>query len=116
MSSRFFGQYLLEKGRITSQQLSTALDSQKAVTAPIGILALEKNWLTAEQIKHILDLQKKTNYRFGELAVRSGFLTQPQVDELLRDQDLSHRVLLGEDEPRSVQEKRRGYPRPRHDL
>jgi CheY-specific phosphatase CheX len=96
MSSRFFGQYLLEKGRITSQQLFTALDSQKAVTSPIGILALEKNWLTSEQIKHILDLQKKTNYRFGELAVSSGYLTQAQVDELLRHQDISHRVLLGE--------------------
>jgi hypothetical protein len=96
MNSRFFGQYLLEKGRITSQQLFTALDSQKAVTSPIGILALEKNWLTSEQIKHILDLQKKTNYRFGELAVSSGYLTQAQVDELLRHQDISHRVLLGE--------------------
>jgi CheY-specific phosphatase CheX len=96
MNSRFFGQYLLEKGRITSQQLFTALDSQKAVTAPIGILALERNWLTSEQIKQILDLQKKTNYRFGELAVSTGFLTQAQVDELLREQDLSHRVLLGE--------------------
>ena len=53
MSSRFFGQYLLEKGRITSQQLSSALDTQKAATPPIGILALEKGWLTAEQIKQI---------------------------------------------------------------
>jgi CheY-specific phosphatase CheX len=96
MSSTFFGQYLLEKGRITSQQLFTALDSQKSVTAPIGILALEKNWLNSEQIKNILDLQKKTNYRFGEIAVNSGFLTQEQVDELLKHQDLSHRVLLGE--------------------
>jgi len=96
MSSRFFGQYLLEKGRITSQQLFTALDNQKSVTSPIGILALERGWLTAEQIKQILEAQKKTNYRFGEQAVLSGLLTQPQVEELLNDQETSHRVLLGE--------------------
>ena len=96
MSSRFFGQYLLEKGRITSQQLSSALDTQKAATPPIGILALEKGWLTAEQIKQILDLQKKTNYRFGEQAVLSALLTQTQVDELLGAQETSHRVLLGD--------------------
>jgi CheY-specific phosphatase CheX len=96
MSSRFFGQYLLEKGRITSQQLFTALDNQKSVTSPIGILALEKGWLTAEQIKQILETQKKTNYRFGEQAVLSGLLTQAQVEELLNEQETSHRVLLGE--------------------
>jgi CheY-specific phosphatase CheX len=96
MSSRFFGQYLLEKGRITSQQLSTALDSQKSVTSPIGILALEKGWLTADQIKQILDSQKRTNYRFGEQAVLSGLLTQAQVEALLNEQETSHRVLLGE--------------------
>jgi CheY-specific phosphatase CheX len=96
MSSKFFGQYLLEKGRITSQQLFTGLDNQKSVTSPIGILALEKGWLTAEQIKQILEAQKKTNYRFGEQAVLSGLLTQPQVDALLSEQETSHRVLLGE--------------------
>jgi CheY-specific phosphatase CheX len=96
MSSKFFGQYLLEKGRITSQQLLTASEGQKAVTAPIGTLALEKGWLTAEQIKRILDLQKKTNYRFGEQAILLGWMTQVQVRELIEEQELSHRVLLGE--------------------
>jgi CheY-specific phosphatase CheX len=96
MSSRFFGQYLLEKGRITSQQLLTAAESQKAVTAAIGTLALEKGWLTAEQIKRILELQKKTNYRFGEQANLLGLMTQDQVNVLLEEQELSHLVLLGE--------------------
>jgi CheY-specific phosphatase CheX len=96
MSSRFFGQYLLAKGRITSQQLLTAAEGQKAVIAPIGTLALEKGWLNAEQIKRILDLQKKSNYRFGEQAILLGLMTQEQVGELLGEQELSHRVLLGD--------------------
>ena len=47
MSARFFGQYLLEKGRINSQQLLTALELQKTVLMPIGIMALERGWLGA---------------------------------------------------------------------
>jgi CheY-specific phosphatase CheX len=96
MSSRFFGQYLLEKGRITSRQLLDALEWQKNITAPIGIMALEHGWITVEQIKQVLRHQKENNLRFGEIAVASGFLTQPQVDELLKDQETTHRVRLGE--------------------
>ena len=96
MNSRFFGQYLLEKGRITSEQLVTALEQQKTVQAAIGILALERGLLTADQIKQILAEQRKTGLRFGEQAVAMGSLTQTQVDELVQDQEGNHRVRLGE--------------------
>jgi len=96
MNSRFFGQYLLEKGRITSEQLVTALEQQKTVQAAIGTLALERGLLTADEIKQILNQQRKTGLRFGEQAVARGSLTQTQVDELLREQEMSHRVRLGE--------------------
>ena len=96
MNSRFFGQYLLEKGRITSEQLAAALEQQKTVQAAIGTLALERGLLTADEIKQILNQQRKTGLRFGEQAVARGSLTQTQVDELLREQEVSHRVRLGE--------------------
>jgi CheY-specific phosphatase CheX len=96
MNTRFFGQYLLEKGRITSQQLVAALECQKGITEPIGTTALERGLLTAEQIKQILQQQRKTNQRFGEIAVVLGFLTQAQLDELLDKQDTNHRARLGE--------------------
>jgi CheY-specific phosphatase CheX len=96
MSTRFFGQFLLERGRITSQQLLAALDFQKSISMPIGILALERGWLNAAQIKDILEQQKPKSVGFGELAVQSNYLTQEQVDELLQIQDISHRVRLGE--------------------
>jgi CheY-specific phosphatase CheX len=96
MNTRFFGQYLLEKGRITSQQLVDALECQKGITEPIGTTALERGLLTAEQIKQILQQQRKTSQRFGEIAVVLGFLTQAQLDELLDKQDTNHRARLGE--------------------
>ena len=96
MSTRFFGQYLLEKGRITSQQLLDALECQKGVAAPIGAIALERGLMTTEQIKQVLQQQKKTNQRFGEIAIGLGFLTQAQVDRILNRQEISHRARLGE--------------------
>jgi len=96
MSTRFFGQFLLERGRITSQQLLAALELQKSIPMPIGILALERGWLSATQITDILDQQKRKTSRFEELAVQLGYLTQAQVDELLQIQETSHRVRLGE--------------------
>jgi len=96
MSTRFFGQFLLERGRITSQQLLAALELQKSIPMPIGILALERGWLSATQITEILDQRKRKTSRFEELAVQLGYLTQAQIDELLQIQETSHRVRLGE--------------------
>ena len=95
MSAKFFGQYLLEKGRITSQQLVDALEYQKSISSPIGALALDHGLLTADQVKMILGRQLKSGKRFGELAASLGLLTQAQVDELLQAQS-SHKLLLGE--------------------
>ena len=95
MSAKFFGQYLLEKGRITSQQLVDALEYQKSISSPIGALALDHGLLTVDQMKLILGRQLKSEKRFGELSVSLGLLTQAQLDELLQAQT-THKLLLGE--------------------
>jgi hypothetical protein len=95
MSAKFFGQYLLEKGRISSQQLVDGLEYQKSISSPMGALALEHGLLTADQVKMILGRQLKNEKRFGELAVSLGLLAHAQVDELLQAQS-SHKLLLGE--------------------
>jgi len=95
MTAKFFGQYLLEKGRITSQQLFEALEFQKQVKPPVGVLALEQGLLTTEQIQLVLARQSNGDKRFGELAVFMGLLSQAQIDELLQRQT-SHKIHLGE--------------------
>mgnify|MGYP003575867549 CR=1 FL=1 len=96
MSTRFFGQYLLEKGRITSQQLLDGLECQKQITVPVAASALEKGLISAEQIKQVLQQQKKKNLSLGELAREMGFLSQAQCDELLKHQEANHRLKLAE--------------------
>jgi CheY-specific phosphatase CheX len=95
MSAKFFGQYLLEKGRISSQQLCEALEFQRSIKPPVGVLALEQGLLTTEQIKKVLARQSHSDKRFGELAVAMGLLSQAQIDELLQRQT-THKVHLGE--------------------
>jgi len=95
MSAKFFGQFLLEKGRISSQQLVDALEFQKQIKLPIGVLALEAGLLSAEHVKLVLARQSNSDKKFGELAVSLGLLTQAQIAGLLQNQS-SHRVLLGE--------------------
>jgi len=94
MSAKFFGQFLLEKGRITSHQLVDALEYQKSVSPPIGALALESGMLTANQVYTVLK-QLKNDKQFSELAVAMGVLSEPQVNELKQIHS-SHKILLGE--------------------
>jgi CheY-specific phosphatase CheX len=96
MNTRFFGQYLLEKGRITSQQLLDALEYQKEITTPIGAMSLEQSLLTTEQFKKVLEQQKKKNRSFGELACEMGFLSQTQLEGLAKKPETSHRLRLAE--------------------
>jgi CheY-specific phosphatase CheX len=97
MSTRFFGQFLLERGRITSQQLLAGLEAQKSLNEmPMAILALERGWVSPAQIREIIEKQKHKNLRFEQTAVQQGYLTEAQVGELLQLEKTSHRVRLGE--------------------
>ncbi len=96
MSTRFFGQFLLERGRINSQQLLGALELQKSISMPICTLALERGWLSATQIKDIREQQNRNKSHLEELVVQLGYLSQAQVDVLLQIQEITHRVRLGE--------------------
>src|SRR5262245_42797225 len=97
MSTRFLGQYLLDKGRISSQQLLDGRECQKQISAPVAAAALEKGLVSLEQIKMVLlQQQKKKNMSLGELAREMGFLSQAQCDELLKNPENNHRWKLAE--------------------
>lgn len=95
MSSQYFGQYLLEKGIITPDQLLTAINHQKAVNMKLGVLAMDKKYMTSQQVEDILEIQKERDAQFGELAVENKIITTDQLTELLSIQK-SERIFLGE--------------------
>lgn len=95
MSVKFFGQFLLERGRILKEELMDALDFQKSVNVKLGTLALDAGYLKAEQIEGIHGEQQRTDKMFGEIALEQNLLSPEQLEELLVIQK-NERITLGE--------------------
>jgi CheY-specific phosphatase CheX len=95
MGVKFFGQFLLERGAITREQLLQATELQSARNRPLGAIAVEKGYLSPEQAQRINSEQQSTDRRFGELALELKFMTEPQVHEVLKLQSES-RIRIGE--------------------
>jgi len=90
MLSQYFGQYLLNKGILSANQLSKVLELERSVRVKLGILAMDIGYMTALQVGQIHELQKNRDKRFGELAIELGFLTPDQVNILLTAQSQKH--------------------------
>lgn len=93
MFSKYFGNYLLNKGIITGEQLNTLFNEEKNTHVKLGILALNKGYMTLEQIEKVNFIQMSTDKRFGEIAIEEGYLTANQLDELLSGQKTSYLLL-----------------------
>ena len=90
MLSQYFGQYLLNKGILSANQLCEVLELEKSVRVKLGILAMDAGYMTAQQVEKVHELQKSHDKRFGELAIDQGFLTSEQVTILLTAQSQKH--------------------------
>lgn len=86
MYSQFFGNYLLSKQAVTTEQLILAIEEQHIRHLKVGTLAIHAGLMTTEQVDSVLLRQAHENKRFGEIAVEEGFLTKEQVQSLLQQQ------------------------------
>jgi hypothetical protein len=87
MFSQYFGQYLLNKGILSIDQLCTVLDQEKSVKVKVGILAMDAGYMTVQEVEKIHQSQKRQDKRFGELAIEQGFLNKEQLTKLLAIQN-----------------------------
>ena len=95
MYTQFFGNYLLEKRIITTDQLLDALQEQARVHLKLGTLAIHHGYMTASEVDRIIVLQTHQDKKFGELAIEEGYLTEEQLDALLAEQKPDY-LLLGQ--------------------
>lgn len=95
MYTQFFGNYLLEKGVISTEQLLNALREQSKVHLKLGTLAIHEGYMTAEEVDNVIILQTHQDRKFGELAIEEGYLTEAQVNDLLNSQKPDY-LLLGQ--------------------
>lgn len=90
MFGRYFGDYLLEKNKISNSQLEEVLLQQKTSRAKLGIIAVAEKLLTAKQAEEINQLQKQKDSRFGDIAIEKGYLLSEEVTHLLNLQGNSY--------------------------
>jgi CheY-specific phosphatase CheX len=95
VSAPFFGQFLLERGAITGEQLVAAVAIQETTNVLLGTRAIDAGLMTAAQVEEINALQRSVDRRFGELAVERGYLSEDQLKGLLSRQKEA-RLMLGE--------------------
>ena len=95
MHTQFFGNFLLNKGVITPEQLIEALKIQSSAHKKFGTLAIHSGYMSASEVADVYITQTHYDKRFGELAVELGYLTPEQVDKLLTLQ-LPNYMLLGQ--------------------
>ncbi len=95
MHTQFFGNFLLNKGVITPEQLVDALKIQANTHKKLGTLAIHSGFMSASEVEDVYITQTHYVKLFGELAVNLGYLTESQVDNLLTTQ-LPDYMLLGQ--------------------
>ena len=95
MYTQLFGNYLLSKSYISTEQLIEAMRYAKTLHFKLGFLAIHAGYMTYAEVDKIHILQTHIDKRFGELAVEEGYLTSEEVDELLQMQKPNF-LLLGQ--------------------
>ena len=83
---RRFGEYLIEKGLITEEQLEDALAIQAAINRRLGTIATMEDIITVAELYDILDRQQMLKEPFGETAKLLHLINDKQLTDLLRHQ------------------------------
>ena len=92
------GEYLIEKGVITRENLDNALREQKKNRIPFGQLALQSDMISPREMFQILSGQRKRGEdapSFGQMAIELNILSEKDIDSLVKLQSQTT-ALLGE--------------------
>lgn len=90
MFGLYFGNYLVEKNKMTRSQLDEILHLQRQSRAKLGLIAVSEKLLTVKQAEEINDIQRKMDCRFGDIAIEKGYLLAEEVTYLLNMQGNSY--------------------------
>lgn len=92
---RRFGEFLVEKRLISTEERDDALAIQNAINLRLGILANMQEIITIGQIFDVLEYQKESGEKFGEAAKHLHLIDKVQLGKLLQSQE-KLRMKVGE--------------------
>lgn len=83
MLNRLFGNFLVQKQRITQNQLDDLLPVSKELKAEVETIAIINKILAPSTVQELLGKFDKSKERFGEVAIEAGYLTDDKLDTML---------------------------------
>lgn len=86
MVEYILGNYLVDAGKITKEQLASVIEHQDSVRVKLGLIAVAEGMMTTQQAEEVNILQAARDKRFGDIAIEEGYLNQDQVEKLLKQQ------------------------------
>ncbi len=86
MFDKIFGEYLLNKGKITKERLDGIYADMMQEYVRLGMIAVKEGFMTTAQADEINALQASTDSRFGDLAVEKGYISISELNTILRIQ------------------------------
>lgn len=96
MGMRFFGQYLLEKHKITKEQLLSAITYQKNINISLEQILIEKGLLSGQDIMRIKNIQKQNlDKELPTIILEEKFMAKDKLDYILAEQKKT-RIYIGE--------------------
>lgn len=94
MFGLYFGDYLLEKNKISQSQYEDIMLQQKTSRAKLGFIAVSEKLLTTKQAEEVNEIQKQKDRRFGDIAIEKGYLLAEEVNYLLNLQGNPYMKLI----------------------
>lgn len=95
MAVKFFGQFLVEQGIVTSDALLNAINLQDKVNLKLGEMAMEMGLITPADIQRAHNAQMSKDMKLGDLLVEMGLLTLVQLNDIITRQKNTH-LYIGE--------------------
>lgn len=86
MFGQYFGNYLVEKNKISQAEFEDAMLTQQVSRVKLGLIAVAEKLLTTKQAEEINEIQKRMDRRFGDIAIEKGYLLTEEVTYLLNAQ------------------------------
>lgn len=95
MAVKFFGQFLVEQGIVTTEALLNAINLQDKNNLKLGEMAVSMGLITQEDIQRAHNAQMSKDMKLGDLLVEMGFLTLVQLNDTITRQKNTH-LYIGE--------------------
>lgn len=95
MAVKFFGQFLVEQGAVTSEALLRAIELQERTNLKLGEMAVAMGYSTVNDIERAHAAQQTKDLNFGDMLVELGVLSTPQLHEIVARQKATH-LYIGE--------------------